>query len=256
MHSFLIVSKNKKNALDYVIGECKKNQIDKFDINILTFEKTIGIENIRNLQKQVILKPIKSKIKAVILDGSHGLTIEAQNALLKILEEPPANTIMYITIPSKDLMLPTILSRCKVIELKVKDPELSKEENTQYLNVLISLLSSGVGNRLKLAQDIAKNKDEAIPWLEKMIIVGREQMINYVYHPERSRVRRGEVEGSTHASKNLKGSFAPSSDRAQDDNYLVSQYLNILISLQKTYTVLKTTNVNPRFTLENLFLNI
>ena len=138
MHSFLIVSKNKKNALDYVMEECRKNQIDKFDINLLAFEKAIGIEDVRNFQKKIILKPIKSKTKAVILDGSNGITMEAQNALLKILEEPPANTIIYITCPNKELLLPTILSRCKIIELKDKDPELPKEEITQYLSILIS----------------------------------------------------------------------------------------------------------------------
>jgi len=224
MYSFLIVSKNKETALDFVNSECKKNQIDKFDVCLLTFQKAIGIEDIRNFQKKIYLKPIKSKAKAVILDGSNGLTIEAQNALLKLLEEPPANTIIYITISNKDLILPTIISRCKIINLKDKEAELSKEEISKYLNILISLSSSGVGDRLKLAQDIAKNKDEVILTLEKMIIVAREELVENV--------------------------------KNKNESLLISQYLNILTSLTKTYTVLKTTNVNQRLALENLFLNI
>lgn len=254
MHSFLIVSKNKKTALEYAFEECKKSQIDKFDSDILTFEKPIGIEDVRNLQKKIILKPIKSKTKAVILDGSNGLTMEAQNALLKILEEPPANTIVYITTTNKDLMLPTIISRCKVIELKDKHPELSKEENTQYLNILISLSSSSIGEKLKLAQDISKKKEDTIPWLEKMIMVARENLIDTICHPERSRVRRGEVEGSPEAFYDA--SWDSSSRQVGTQNDSITYYLNLLISLNKTHTVLKTTNVNQRLALENLFLNL
>lgn len=224
MHSFIVVSKNKEAALNYVKVECKKNQIDKFDVALFTFQKAIGIEDIRNCQKKIFLKPIKSKIKAIILEAYNGITTPAQNALLKLLEEPPANTIIYITTPNKNLMLPTILSRCKVVDLKDKEAQLSKEEIAQYLNILISLSSSGVGERLKLAQDVAKNKEEVIPWLEKMLVVARETLLEQI---------------------------------KKDNNDLsISQYLNILISFQKTHTVLKTTNVNPRLALENLFLDL
>jgi hypothetical protein len=243
MHSFLIVSKNKQTALDYVIGKCKKNQIDKFDINLLAFEKAIGIEDIRNVQKKLFLKPIKSKTKAVILEGSNGFTIEAQNALLKILEEPPANTVIYITSQNKELLLPTILSRCKIIEIKDKSLELSQQEVAQYTDVLISFPQNTMGERLRLALDIAKNKDEVIPWLEKMIHVARQKLIY----------------GICHSDPDLSGEESPGILRrfaSQDDNGETSQYLNILISLTKTYTILKTTNVNPRLALENLFLNI
>jgi DNA polymerase III delta prime subunit len=228
MHSFLICSGNKETGLEFAKGECERNQIDKFDINTLSFRKSIGIEDIRTFQKQVFLKPIKSKTKAVILDGALGITIEAQNALLKILEEPPSNTIIYITIPNKDLVLPTILSRCKVVELKDKDPKVSRDEITQYLNILISLRSSGIGNRLKLAQDIAKTKEAVIPWLEKMTLTTRQTMLVQYSNEPKTRDQRPETK----------------------------DYISILISLQKTHTVLKTTNVNPRLTLENLFLNL
>ena len=238
MHSFLIVSKIQKAALEYAVRNCKESKIDKFDISILTFEKSIGIEDIRNFQKKLVLKPLRSKAKAVILDGSKDVTIEAQNALLKTLEEPPSNTIIYIIISNKDLVLPTILSRCQVIELRDKEYKLSKDEEAQYLNILTSLSSCGVGDRLKLAQDVAKNKQESIPELEKMIIAERQKLINSVCHSE-------------HREESLEILRL----KPQDDN-AVHKYLNILISLNKTYALLKTTNVNSRLALENLFLNL
>lgn len=242
MHSFLIVSKNRQGALDYAMGECIKIKINKFDISVLSFEKSVGIEDVRNFQKKIILKPLKSKTKAVILESFSGITIEAQNALLKLLEEPPANTIIYITSANKELLLPTILSRCKIIELKQEIQSLSKQELLSTEDILVYLQSKEIGGKLKLAQDLAKNKDEALPWLEKMIIVAREELIDSICH-----------------SGGRRPIESPDGDRIatpHDDTSKISQYLKILISLQRTFTILKTTNVNPRIILENLFLSI
>ena len=249
MHSMLITSKDKKRAMDYIQTFCRKNKIDIIDTSLYSFEKAIGIQDVRNIHKQLVLRPFKGKVKVVVILAYDNITTEAQNALLKALEEPPANTIIIIAISRKELILSTIISRCKIIELKEDDLTLSNEENAQYLKALISLSQKGIGYKLKLAQDIAKNKGDVIPELEKMIIVAREALIDSVCHSEGAK-----------RLKNLR-SFAkhrlvPGFANAQDDNGETSQYLNILISLNKTYTVLKTTNVNPRLALENLFLNL
>lgn len=216
MQSLIIVSNNKKEREDYAIQVCKKNKVNDFDLVIIEIDKTIGIEEIRNFQKKVFLKPLKGNVKAVLLKADQGLTIEAQNALLKVLEEPPLNTIIILTISNQDHLLPTVRSRCKIVELQQK-MDFPEEEKAHYLNLSISLSSSSIARRLKLAQDLAKNKEEALIWLEKMILTIREKMI-------------------------------------EDQNNC--NCLNLLISLQETYKILSTTNVNPRLTLENLFLNL
>jgi DNA polymerase III delta prime subunit len=248
MHSFLVCSKNKQTALEYALAECKKNKIDKFDISLLSFEKSIGIEDVRNFQKKLILKPFKSKEKAVILESFNGITIEAQNALLKLLEEPPQHTIIYVTAQNKELMLPTILSRCKIVDLKDKNYELSKKESAQYLNILISLSTIGVGKKLKLAQDIAKNKDDIIPELEKMIIVARSVLLSSFWGAPLS--------GATPESLRTFHDKEDSGQARMTASEIKSYYLKLLVSLQKTHTILKTTNVSPRLALENLFLNL
>lgn len=221
MHSIVIVSRNKEQRDARALKICQENHIDKFDIGIIestsssSTVKSIGIEEIRSFQKKVFLKPFKSKIKAIILKINQNFTIEAQNALLKVLEEPPLNTIIILTVSNHDILLPTILSRCRIIELNQKI-EISEEESAQYFNLLISLLSLGIGGRLKLAQDIGKNKEEATFWLEKMILAIRKKII-------------------------------------QDQ---VSQCSRLLISFQDTHKVLSTTNANQRLAIENLFLNL
>lgn len=216
MHSRLIISKDKNNALEYIQSVGKTRKIDQIDISVYSFEKAVGIEDVREIQKKLFLQPIKSKEKATVIQSFEGITIEAQNALLKILEEPPANTIIFITLAQKEMVLPTILSRCQIIELK-DEVKLSKEEISGYLNTLTSLPHRGIGERLKLASEVTKTENDIFAWLEKMILVARQKLIE-----------------------------TPS----------IPQYLNILISLQKTYYLLKTTTVNKRFALENLFLSL
>lgn len=222
MQSFLIISKDPETSEEYALTLCKQHNIDPFDIAIIEQqEESIGIAEIRTLQKSLFLKPFKSKTKAAILKNAQNLTVAAQNALLKVLEEPPNNTLIILTVTQKDLLLPTILSRCTIIGLEDKAYELSKKETTEYVEVLSSLLSDGVGEKLKRAQDLSKNKDEAVVWLENMIIVSRQKLLE---------------------------------DILNNNNETIEQFNNVIVSFQKTLIILKTTNVAPRFALENLFL--
>jgi DNA polymerase-3 subunit delta' len=223
MQSILVVCHDKDKRRDYVRSLCEENNIERIDIDWHSFDKTIGIGDIRSIQKKIILKPIKSKTKAVIIDSRNGFTIEAQNAILKILEEPPSNTAICITSLNKNLMLPTILSRCKIIELKDRGSNLS-EEISQYLDILKSLPQKLVGEKLKLAQDITKDKGDASLWLEKTILAAREILIKHI--------------------------------KNENDPLFESYYLNILKSFQKAYAIIKTTNANPRLVLENLLLGL
>jgi DNA polymerase III delta prime subunit len=78
---------------------------------------TISIDSVRELQHFLQLKTIGTKPlrRAVIMEHADGLTIEAQNAFLKLLEEPPADTILMMTVDNQRALLPTILSRVQSI---------------------------------------------------------------------------------------------------------------------------------------------
>ena len=222
MHSFLISSKDRDEALKKATSLCSQERIDKIDVEFINFEKLVGIEDIRAVQKKIYLKPIKSDIKAIVLAAFNGMTVEAQNATLKILEEPPNNTIILLLVETDWQVLPTILSRCKNITIDDKREKFSKKEGDQIVEVLSSLSTSGVGKRLKLAQDFGKSREEAIAWLEKMIIIFRKNIIE-------------EINEDTAFEKNK---------------------IKILQKMQDTHTIIKTTNINQRFALENLFLSI
>ena len=126
MHSFLIISSDIQSRNDYIGEFCKKHHIHSLDKTSITSEKALGIEEIRTLQKTVFLKPFKSKQKLIVIENVDTATIQTQNALLKLLEEPPQHTIMLLTAKTEQTILPTVLSRCTIIHLEEKQ-ELSEE---------------------------------------------------------------------------------------------------------------------------------
>lgn len=71
----------------------------------------IGIGAIRNLRNFMSTKPMSNRFKIALIDDAHLMTREAQNALLKILEEPSGDKIIFLISSSQDNLLPTILSR-------------------------------------------------------------------------------------------------------------------------------------------------
>ena len=89
----------------------------------------IKIEQIRNMQEKISEKPIVSKKKVCIIVDSDCMTKEAQNCLLKTLEEPPEYATIILTTANESKLLNTIKSRC----IKVKFNGLLENEINQYL---------------------------------------------------------------------------------------------------------------------------
>ena len=81
-------------------------------------EKSIKTENIKQMIKGVYEKPIKSSKKVYIINDSEKMTKEAQNSLLKTLEEPPEYAVIILITENENLLLNTIKSRCTKIKFK------------------------------------------------------------------------------------------------------------------------------------------
>ncbi|MBQ0043100.1 MAG: DNA polymerase III subunit [Lachnospiraceae bacterium] len=80
---------------------------------------TIGVDDIRSqINNDIVIKPYQGPYKIYIMNEGEKMTAQAQNALLKTLEEPPAYGIILILTSNLDNMLPTILSRCVVLNMK------------------------------------------------------------------------------------------------------------------------------------------
>lgn len=90
------------------------------DVIYVTHEKEgIGVDDVREqINGTVQVKPYSSAYKIYIVDEAEKMTVQAQNALLKTLEEPPAYVIILLLTTRSDSFLPTILSRCITLKLK------------------------------------------------------------------------------------------------------------------------------------------
>ena len=90
---------------------CKRKWDDKKKL----FQKNISIADIRELSRKFYLSSADYSYKVCIVDTTEDLNISASNSLLKMLEEPPKNTLFILVSNNKQSILPTILSRCQKI---------------------------------------------------------------------------------------------------------------------------------------------
>ena len=117
---------------------------------------SIKIAQIRNLQSDIIIKPHK-KYKIYIIDKSERMTTEAQNALLKTLEEPPEYAIIILVANNKESLLPTIRSRCEIIKftpipfIEVKNHLINQGVESNRANFLSSFSRGSMKKALELA---------------------------------------------------------------------------------------------------------
>lgn len=95
------------------------------DIKIISHEKpgSISVDEIREqINQDIVIKPYSSKHKVYIMPDADLMTVQAQNALLKTLEEPPQYAVILLLTENAEVLLPTIRSRCVMLKLRnIKD---------------------------------------------------------------------------------------------------------------------------------------
>jgi len=182
--SILVVGADKKERekkVEELLGLKLSQQLNNPDFMILSSEKSLGIETIRQLQKSLHLKAFKGGKKIAFIKEAQNLTLEAQNALLKTLEEPSPSSILILSAPDEFLLLPTIVSRCQIIQLSSRPQiNLSGERLAEISENLPKLLRSSVGERLVFAESekIYQDRQKALLWLDELTWVARQQLLS------------------------------------------------------------------------------
>lgn len=148
------------------------------DIIQVTHEKpnTIGVEDVRTqINNDIILKPYSSPYKIYIVSEAEKMTPQAQNALLKTLEEPPAYAVILLLTANVNSLLQTILSRCVVLNMKPTGDEPLREYLMHKLQipdyraqVCVAFARGNVGKAKMLAssEDFETVKQEAVSLLK------------------------------------------------------------------------------------------
>lgn len=148
------------------------------DIIYVSHEKpnTISVDDIRaQVNNDVAIKPYSSKYKVYIINEAEKMTTQAQNAILKTLEEPPAYAVILLLVSNMNSLLPTILSRCVTLNMKPVRDELVRKFLMEELqvpdykaNVCVGFARGNVGKAKLLAssEEFENIKAEALSLLK------------------------------------------------------------------------------------------
>jgi len=183
--------------------DCRQIQAMQYpDLSLVAPEaghQDILIDQIRELQHTLSLAPYSARYRVALIPNFQRMTIQAQNALLKTLEEPQDRVIILLTVNALESLLPTIVSRCEVVRLHpasladaqtylesikglpgtqaeriahisggrlgtanhlVEEPAILSHR-TEILEMLLRLLPAPLHERFKAAEDLSKPYDKA-----------------------------------------------------------------------------------------------
>lgn len=110
-------------------GDLNREYVDI--INYRPSKASFGVDDVREIIDEVNKKPFEGDKKVIIIHQGNKLTIQAQNALLKTIEEPPTEVYIIILCESLELILDTIKSRCEIYKLT----PLTKDELYKYIAI-------------------------------------------------------------------------------------------------------------------------
>ena len=162
-----------ENPTDDACLECHscKQSISRNNPDIIYVKREEGKANIsvdvvrEQIVNDVDIKPYSNKYKIYIVDEAERMNQQAQNAILKTIEEPPEYTIIILLTANHNAFLQTILSRCVLIQMKSVDTESIKSilknryETVDYqANMVASFAQGNVGKAIALATDSSFNE--------------------------------------------------------------------------------------------------
>ena len=149
------------------------------DIRHVTHEKaTIGVDDIRlQLNNDIMVKPYSRPYKVYIIDEAEKMTEQAQNAMLKTIEEPPEYAVILLLTVNAKLLLPTILSRCILLNVRPVArgaiTKLLSERHgiAKYMAEIAADFADGIpGRAIAYAQsgEFVEQKDEVLKVLKRL----------------------------------------------------------------------------------------
>ncbi len=259
---------------------CKQiARMQQADLHIIAPEVEGGmikVDQIRELQRSLILSPYEARYRVALLLNFHQANANAQNALLKTLEEAPGKVILLLTADSAESLLPTISSRCEILRLRpsgidslaaaleerfqvqpqdaekyahlsngrpgmairlIEDTN-NQQERADRLDEFQQLFEDSIREILLYSERLAKDRDSLRPIIETWISFLRDILL----------VQQG------------RPAHIVNTDRMQEINACASKFTHaaLLATLDRFIQALDLIeiNANPRLMLDNLFLQL
>ena len=224
---------------------------------------SLGIEDLREILARI--HTTSEEWKIFVIHNVERFTREAVNSFLKILEEPPPKTIFLLTTSNLPLLLPTLVSRCRVMQftnvsnaaiekmLEEKFPNLAEKERKRVVNF-------AMGKPIR-AFNLAENPDvfrEFSEYFRKIKnLVEKPNPALKMSFAEEVSVNYAEAQKFLEAFTYFLRSFllTRAKQPVENSRYTTEKIVNLLHSTDNTRELLER-NVNPRLALENLLLQI
>ncbi len=200
----LIGDEERKNQ--YLSKLIEDNNIASYNINL--YKNQLKISDVREIKKMVAVKTEGSKRLFAYLAGA---TIEAQNSMLKILEELPEDTFFVFFEPS--VLLSTVSSRCTIINVGKLNHKEQKSNNDSALKLVRAFSENKLGDVLVTVDELFLNKEDIV----SLILSLRGLLINFALEGKRR-------------------------------DAIVAQ--KVLKTILKNYQLIQSNNLNARLTIE------
>jgi len=183
--STLIISNNFSVIQKQISRICAslKNLPDPNNPDILVIDETSGwgIDVIRKVKNFLYQKPFSHQNKIIIISQAHHLNQEAQNALLKTLEEPGKDNYLILSTSNSSALLPTIISRIHIIKFATQSPI----PKTDLLSI-----SNNIQTNLLTSEKLAQNKDQVLSTLENQLLLQKQQLLDKPTPTKASHINR------------------------------------------------------------------
>lgn len=185
-HSYLFFGEDKNALLEFAdwLSDILEGQMPLIDM----MKTGSGIDDIREGIKFLWQKPFKSPKKTLIIPDGENLTDEAQNAILKISEDPPEHTLIILIVKNPEVLLPTLRSRfqkiyfsnqCEKSESNANDAK--KDSHVPFAKAFAyEFLKSSVAKRKEIIKQVIEDETELKNFVKGLILeLNRDKLKNW-----------------------------------------------------------------------------
>ena len=150
---------------------------------------SMGVETVRDIKKSLFFMPNDGDRKVYIIDDSQKMTVQAQNALLKFIEEPPASVLFFIVADKKESLLPTVVSRTRIISLAPSDNadirrflmSESKKSGGEQIDEAINMAEGSPGKALKLlCRDFSRQRQLCLDFMPVLVSTSKSDAMAFL----------------------------------------------------------------------------
>ena len=150
---------------------------------------SMGVETVRDIKKSLFFMPNDGDRKVYIIDDAQKMTVQAQNALLKFIEEPPASVLFFIIADKKESLLPTVVSRTRIISLAPSDNadirrflmSESKKSGGEQIDEAINMAEGSPGKALKLlCRDFSRQRQLCLDFMPVLVSTSKSDAMAFL----------------------------------------------------------------------------